>query len=509
MPQPAQRITRALISQPWAITEDYLRLMLAIAQRENLDVNAVETQLGRKLENTYTVTERNGVAIIPVIGPIFRYANLFTQISGGTSVQLLARDFSAALHNPDIKAILLNVDSPGGEANGIAEFAQMIYQAREMKPVTAYVGGLGASAAYWIASAAGELVASDTAMLGSIGTIVTVDDPNADGEYTFVSHQSPRKRMDPTTETGADDIQALVDALSEVFVEAVATHRGVTADRVLSKFGQGGILVGKRAVSAGMADRLGSFEATLSALAHGTHTSVSLPTQAAKTPAQKEETRGVVAPGSPVLSLAPLAAGGQHQPIKETPRMDEETTQQVETPALPPIQPPQFTAADPAVAAQVNAVVAQMTAQFEAQRQIVLEQAQAQFQRQLAEMQARQQIETYAQHATTPTLQRQHALPFEASAIVAFLSGLNPTQRTQAQGFFDKLLESGLVSFEELGSQAEGAAEQSAGEKFEQAVQAKVATGMSRLNAMQAVGKEQKELYAAYQAETSRTKGVR
>ena len=110
--------------------------------------------------------------------------------------------------------------------------------------------------------------------------------------------------------------------------------------------------------------------------------------------------------------------------------MADEPLEEQGQPALPPIQPPTFNAADPAVAAQVNAVVAQMTAQFEQQRQIVLEQAQAQFQRQLAEMQAQQTIQTYAQHITTPTMQRQHALPLEASAVASFLSGLNATQRT-------------------------------------------------------------------------------
>jgi len=166
---PAKRITSALTSLPWAITEDYLRLMVSIAARQNLDVEAVERQLGRKLENTQTVQERAGVAIIPVTGPIFRYANLFAAVSGATSIQTLARDFSVAINNPDVRAILLNIDSPGGEANGVAEFAEMVYQARGQKPIWAYVGGTGASAAYWIAMAADRIVAHETAMLGSIG----------------------------------------------------------------------------------------------------------------------------------------------------------------------------------------------------------------------------------------------------------------------------------------------------------------------------------------------------
>lgn len=174
-------------------------------------------------------------------------------------------------------------------------------------------------------------------------------------------------------------------------------------------------------------------------------------------------------------------------------------TEELAPPALPPLQPPTFNAADPAVAAQVNAVVAQMTAQFEAQRQIVLEQAQAQFQRQLAEMQAQQTIQTYAQHITTPTMQRQHALPLEASAVVSFLSGLNATQRTSAQGLFDRILDAGLVSFEEIGSSGEGG-ERDVAAEWHAAVQAKVALGMAQSSAIEAVKRENVALYDAYNA---------
>ncbi len=171
-----------------------------------------------------------------------------------------------------------------------------------------------------------------------------------------------------------------------------------------------------------------------------------------------------------------------------------------EAPALPPIQVPTFTASDPAVTAQVNAVVQQMTAQFEQQRQIVLEQAQAQFQRQMAEMQAQQQISTYAQHATTATMQRQHGIPFEASAITSFLSSLKVAQGATAQGLFDRILDAGLVSFEEIGSEG-GDDPRAAVERWDAAILAKVGGGMARSAAITAVMKEQPELYREYSAQ--------
>ncbi|MBO0155228.1 S49 family peptidase, partial [Vibrio parahaemolyticus] len=89
-----------------------------------------------------------------------------------TTTQLLAQDFTQALNDPSIKAILLNIDSPGGEAKGIHELAEMIYQARGKKRIIAYDGGNACSAAYWIASACDEIVIDATGCAGSIGTVL-------------------------------------------------------------------------------------------------------------------------------------------------------------------------------------------------------------------------------------------------------------------------------------------------------------------------------------------------
>lgn len=257
---------------PWAITEDQLQNILAIARRQNDSPEAVAQQLGRKLENTYAVEYRDGVAILNVEGPLFRYANMMTELSGATSYERIAKDFRAAIDNEDVRAVLLNIDSPGGEANGTSELADHIYSARGIKPIVAYVGGSGASGAYWIASAADEVVAQETAMLGSIGVrTALIDDSERKAEeglreYVIVSSQSPDKAVDPSNESDRARVQALVDDLAGVFVSKVARNRGVSEDKVLSDFGQGDVMVGQRAVDAGLADRLGNFEALMEEL---------------------------------------------------------------------------------------------------------------------------------------------------------------------------------------------------------------------------------------------------
>ena len=271
------RVWNRATGEAWAITEQALSTILEIAARENESPRAVAARLGRELSNTYTAEERDGVAIIPVVGPLFRYANLFTAVSGASSYEILARDFTAALENPDIHAVVLNIDSPGGEFNGCAEFANMIYEARGAKPVIAYCSGDAASGAYWIASSCDQVVVSETSSLGSIGVVAVyrAKDRSAK-DVEIVSSQSPYKRLDPQSDEGRLRLQQRIDAMAEVFVEAVARNRGVDPPTVKDRFGKGDVFIGTQAVAAGLADRLGSLEKVIAGLNH------SLPRPAAR-----------------------------------------------------------------------------------------------------------------------------------------------------------------------------------------------------------------------------------
>lgn len=265
------QLAKYLIGQPWAVRPELLDVALNLINREgSIDPEAVQTAKAARLDGTFDAYTREGVAIVPVIGPIFRYADSFTLLCGGATVETIARDFRTAINDPSIRSILLNIDSPGGQANGIAELAAHIREGAQIKPVVAYIGGAGNSAAYWLASAASEIVIDSTAAAGSIGVVMGYPTPG-DGKKSveFVSSQSPNKRPNPTTEKGRATIQATVDDLAELFVDAVATYRGVSRETVLSDFGQGGYLIGSKAVDAGLADAIGSFEGTLARMIAG------------------------------------------------------------------------------------------------------------------------------------------------------------------------------------------------------------------------------------------------
>lgn len=260
------------VAMPWAITEDELDRIMAISLREHeVDVQMLEQYRSKALDNAERATERDGIAIVTLTGPMFKRANLFTAISGATSYELAAKDFQAALDNPAISGVMLKMDTPGGEASGADEFAQMVFDARKRKPVYAHISGMGASAGYWIASAAERIYVSDLANVGSIGVIAGVQtSKEREGDrtrtYEFVSSQSPNKRPDMESDEGRRVMQARVDEMAAVFIAAVARNRNVSAEDVISKFGKGGVLIGANAVAAGMADEVGLFEAAMADL---------------------------------------------------------------------------------------------------------------------------------------------------------------------------------------------------------------------------------------------------
>lgn len=262
------RVLKLATSVPWAIEPAMLQTILTIANGEGPGPEAVAERIGKKLDNTRTVTMRDGVAIIPVVGPIMRYGSFLTEVSGATSISALALDLRAAVDDPDVKAILLDVNSPGGEVTGVSEFAAQVRAARARKPIGAYIGGAGASAAYWIASAADTIIANDTARVGSIGVVMAVPNPAADSaaDIEIVSSNAPAKRPDVATDAGRAEIQRTVDALEQVFVQAVAEHRGVKTAKVVSDFGRGGVHVGEAAKAAGMVDAIGSFESAIATM---------------------------------------------------------------------------------------------------------------------------------------------------------------------------------------------------------------------------------------------------
>jgi ClpP class serine protease len=281
--KPAEHVLAVIHSEPWLITEEALSKIIEIASRQNVVITAddlakieerreaLAAKKAARMDGTQKVTKRDGVALIDVNGPIFRYSDVFNSISGGTTTESLALDFNAAMDDQSAEAILFVFDSGGGQAKGINEFANMIAGRRGEKPIGGYITGDAGSAAYWIAAAVdpGYLGVDATGFAGSVGARVALTKDKESAKSTtfeFVSKQSPHKNIDPETEAGRTVLQQRADELGGAFVDSVAKLRGVTVDKVLSDFGGGRMLMGKAAVDAGLVDGVTSMEAMIQAL---------------------------------------------------------------------------------------------------------------------------------------------------------------------------------------------------------------------------------------------------
>lgn len=257
-----------ILQAPWAIVPSKLTEIAAVyashVRGEKLDFSAFESRIPMQ-SNAQTANYElvDGVAILPIQGVIAKRANLFMQICGGASTELIARDLRDAVADPAVHAIILHIDSPGGSVDGTQQLADAVLAAKQHKKVVAFADGMMASAAYWIGSAAESVyIADSTTQVGSIGVVATHQDVSgaeaAQGVKTTEIYAGQFKRIDsqfgPLSESGKASIQGKVDYLYELFVGAVATHRGVSTDQVLANMADGRVFIGQQAIDAGLVD---------------------------------------------------------------------------------------------------------------------------------------------------------------------------------------------------------------------------------------------------------------
>lgn len=216
----------------------------------------------------------NGVGIIPVVGTLTnRGLAIGEDSSGFTSYESLGVQLAAAMADPQVQAVLLDMDSAGGEATGMFALAQSIRAARAQKPVTAVVSDMAASAAYGLASNATEVVVSPTSITGSIGVVMLHLDQSKEMEMkgrkpTMIfagAHKVDANPFGPLSENVRADLQREVDTFYARFVDQVTAGRpALTGDKVRGT--EARIFIGSEALDRGLADRMGTFDETLSRL---------------------------------------------------------------------------------------------------------------------------------------------------------------------------------------------------------------------------------------------------
>lgn len=224
------------------------------------------------------------VAVIPIHGTLVRRTSGIEAESGLASYTGIAAQLDAALASPEVAAILLDIDSPGGESGGVFDLADRIRAASQVKPVWAVANDMAFSAAYALASAATRVFVARTGGVGSIGVIAmhvdqSVKDAQDGVRYTAVfagERKNDLNPHEPISNEAHAVLRAEVDRIYDLFVETVARHRGLDADAVRAT--EAGLFFGPDAVATGLADAVGSLDDALTQL---TQSLSPLPTQVA------------------------------------------------------------------------------------------------------------------------------------------------------------------------------------------------------------------------------------
>lgn len=253
------------------VIEDLFRTYAAGEKAAAIDTAApvIEAAAAGK---PYTLAA-GGVAIIPVIGTLVQRASGMDALSGLTSYARIAAQIKAALADSEVASILLEIDSPGGEVSGLFDLAAQIRAAAAKKRLVAFANEQAFSAAYAIASAAGEVITSRTGMVGSIGVVMMhVDQSQRDAKagYTYTPIYAGARKVDfsshaPLTDAARASAQAEVDRLYEMFVAHVASARAIEPAAVAGT--EAALLSAEAALAAGLIDRIASFDDVLAELA--------------------------------------------------------------------------------------------------------------------------------------------------------------------------------------------------------------------------------------------------
>ncbi|HAM4766659.1 TPA: S49 family peptidase [Escherichia coli] len=215
---------------------------------------------GQRPAKSYQV--KNGIAILPVSGTLVHKLGTLRPDSGMTGYDGLTARLQMAVNDPDVRGILLDIDSPGGQAAGAFDCADMIYRLREQKPVWALCNDMACSAAMLLAAACTRRLVTQTAKIGSIGVMMA---------HTSYEKQLAQEGVDITLiysgqhKVDGNSIQALpagvradfqrrIDEARRMFVDKVALYTGLSSEEVMNT--EAAVYDGQAGIDAGLADQL-------------------------------------------------------------------------------------------------------------------------------------------------------------------------------------------------------------------------------------------------------------
>jgi signal peptide peptidase SppA len=217
------------------------------------------------------------VGVVAVHGPITQRYSVATEKTGGVSCEEVSAALDVLSSDPAVKAVILHVDSPGGESYGVEELADKLYDLRDKKPCYAIADSMACSAAYWIASACSTFCCTPGGDVGSVGVYAVHLDQSAaleqEGMKVTLVHAGKYKTegnpFEALDKEGAAYMQSMVDATYARFCKGLARNRGCSLDDVRKNFGQGRVVNAADALKCKMIDKVCTFEELLGKLTSG------------------------------------------------------------------------------------------------------------------------------------------------------------------------------------------------------------------------------------------------
>ncbi len=261
-----------ICARSWALQQSVLEMLCQVVARVNPKSDAEVAQIvSERNANRRTIPSgfrRDGtLGIIPITGVIAKHAS---QVNGssqpkGTSVEQIRNDLEMAMRDEGVQSILLDIDSPGGSVDGLAELADEIFNARATKPIASFTDGLMASAAYWLGSQANTLISTRGAQVGSIGVYNAFIDrsqafENAGLKVEVIKAGDNKAAGLPGTSltpTQRAELQTTVDGFREMFVSSIERSRGMERE-TLDKSADGSTFLGNDAKRRGLVDHVTS-----------------------------------------------------------------------------------------------------------------------------------------------------------------------------------------------------------------------------------------------------------
>lgn len=210
----------------------------------------------------FAIDEATGIAYIPVEGSLVHRFGFLDPVSGMTGYDAIKAKFGAAIEDPNVRGILMDYNTPGGEGHGCHGAAELIWNNRDKKPIWALVNEEANSGGYWLASAAHNVIVTVTSRVGSIGAVVVhhniFEHLKKEGiAVTLITagdHKVDGHPFGPLPDDVEADWKADLTWLQKLFAESVARNRNMTVEAVLAT--QARVFRGQEAVDLGLADHV-------------------------------------------------------------------------------------------------------------------------------------------------------------------------------------------------------------------------------------------------------------